>query len=107
MGQCTAKANRTGERCRRDAIKGGRVCISHGGKAPQVKKAAARRFAEASDLTLEKFVGAVNDDEVKPEHLMAAARDFRKLVIDLDHAEVAAESGSAVDDYLASLRKDE
>lgn len=45
--RCTATANRTGEQCQRAAIEGGRVCPMHGGRAPAVKAAAARRVAEA------------------------------------------------------------
>jgi hypothetical protein len=43
--QCTAKSARTGLRCRKFAIHGGTVCDRHGGRAPQVKRAAARRVA--------------------------------------------------------------
>lgn len=45
--RCTATAKRSGERCQRAAIPGGKVCIKHGGTAPQVKAAAERRLAEA------------------------------------------------------------
>lgn len=43
--RCTATSSRTGERCKRQAILGGTVCASHGGRAPQVQRAAARRLA--------------------------------------------------------------
>ena len=43
--QCAAK-NRRGEPCGRAPIKGATVCYVHGGRAPQVKAAAARRLAE-------------------------------------------------------------
>jgi hypothetical protein len=43
---CKART-RTGEPCRNYAIVGGRVCFSHGGRAPQVRRAAQRRIAEA------------------------------------------------------------
>ena len=43
--QCTATA-RSGTQCRRPAMRGGRVCASHGGKSPQARTAAARRLAE-------------------------------------------------------------
>lgn len=33
-------------RCRKDAIPGGTVCLTHGGKAPQIKAAALARVAE-------------------------------------------------------------
>lgn len=46
MSQCVATAKGTGRRCERDAIQGGEVCIMHGGKAPQVQRAAKRRLAE-------------------------------------------------------------
>lgn len=44
--KCVATAKATGAGCRRDAIAGGTVCVVHGGRAPQVKAAAARRVAE-------------------------------------------------------------
>lgn len=46
-GQCRATAKATGERCRRHAIRGGRVCQVHGGASASVKAAAARRVQEA------------------------------------------------------------
>jgi hypothetical protein len=41
--RCTAKSSRTGERCQKYAIRGSTVCSSHGGGAPQVKRAAEVR----------------------------------------------------------------
>lgn len=43
--RCTAKNNR-GEPCGRAPIKGGSVCPTHGGRAPQVKAAAEQRQLE-------------------------------------------------------------
>lgn len=43
--QCTAK-NRRGERCEKAPIKGGTVCKTHGGSAPQVRRKAALRLLE-------------------------------------------------------------
>ena len=45
MAQCTAKSSQSGERCKRAAIKGGKVCMMHGGKAPQVRNKAEARLA--------------------------------------------------------------
>lgn len=45
--RCTARANRTGQRCRRAAISGANVCPTHGGRAPAVKRRAAERVALA------------------------------------------------------------
>ena len=45
--RCTARNSR-GERCRRTPINGGTVCATHGGRAPQVVAAAARRLEQAA-----------------------------------------------------------
>ena len=45
--QCKAIAKRSGKQCTKAAIRGGTVCESHGGGAPQVKAAAARALAAA------------------------------------------------------------
>lgn len=44
--QCTAKRNSDGERCTKAPIKGGTVCATHGGSAPQVRRKAALRLLE-------------------------------------------------------------
>lgn len=44
---CTAKAKSTGKRCGNPPIPGGTTCRIHGGKAPQVLAAGARRVMEA------------------------------------------------------------
>jgi len=44
---CTAKAKSTGKRCRNPTVPGATVCRIHGGSAPQVRAAAARRILEA------------------------------------------------------------
>lgn len=45
-GYCTAWVKKRGRHCLRRAIKGGTVCPMHGGSAPQVRAAAARRVQE-------------------------------------------------------------
>lgn len=47
--RCTAKSKRSGERCRREATPGARVCASHGSKAPQVQRSARERLAALAD----------------------------------------------------------
>lgn len=44
--RCTARAKSTGERCKRAAAVGSKVCVKHGGGAPQVRAAAERRLAD-------------------------------------------------------------
>lgn len=46
--RCTAKAKQTGQRCKRAAIPGGKVCVMHGGAIPAVRAAAAKRKADAA-----------------------------------------------------------
>jgi hypothetical protein len=48
MKRCTARSSRTGEPCRRFPVRGATVCPSHGGRAPQVQRAAELRLAEAT-----------------------------------------------------------
>lgn len=48
--RCTATAKGTGERCRKLAIRGGKVCQTHGGGAPQVRERAADRVALAEAM---------------------------------------------------------
>ena len=43
---------RTGERCPKYHLKGTTVCMQHGGQAPQVRAAAARRVADAKAIEL-------------------------------------------------------
>ena len=47
--QCTARSTTSGEQCRKSAIRGGTVCETHGGSAPQVRRKAALRLLELVD----------------------------------------------------------
>lgn len=55
--KCTGKSSRTGKPCRRPPIKGGTVCTSHGGAAPQVQRAAATRLAFADAAAAVRRMG--------------------------------------------------
>ena len=48
--KCTATVKSTGLRCRKWAIRGSTVCLSHGAGAPQVRKKARERVALADAL---------------------------------------------------------
>lgn len=50
--RCSATVRSTGLQCKRAAIKGGSVCTTHGGNAPQVKKKAKERLLELVDPAL-------------------------------------------------------
>lgn len=47
LPKCTATSQTTGERCRQAPIAGGSVCVTHGGRAPQVRAAATARVEKA------------------------------------------------------------
>lgn len=59
--QCTA-TNVKGERCRRYAIPGGRVCSKHGGATRHIKEAARIRVEMASDRLMGKLIEIAYDD---------------------------------------------
>jgi len=61
MPQCTANSSQSGQRCRKEAIKGATVCRNHGGSAPQVRAKAAQRLLEAADPAAAYLVSLVRD----------------------------------------------
>ncbi len=59
--QCTATSSRTGKRCRQRPIRGGTVCATHGGSAPQVQRKAAERLAQMEQArTVELWGGRLD-----------------------------------------------
>ena len=53
---CTARRT-NGEQCRNFAIHGGRVCATHGGRAPQVRRAASKRLSLADTWSFIERMG--------------------------------------------------
>ena len=53
--QCTG-TNREGERCQRQPIPGGTVCVNHGGKAPQTIAAAKQRLLEGVEPAIARLL---------------------------------------------------
>jgi hypothetical protein len=74
MTVCTAHRT-NGEPCRAWAIHGGRVCVVHGGKAPQVRLSAEQRIRDLVDPSLNRIQKAIADDD-NPQLALAAARDI-------------------------------
>lgn len=54
---CKAKAKGSQQQCRRNALPGMTVCRMHGGAAPQVRRAALRRLAEAEAVEIANAYG--------------------------------------------------
>lgn len=80
--QCTATSKRSGQQCRRVPAPGASVCATHGGKAPQVKKAAEQRQAKAEVLVIAQRMAARAGVNVDPiEHLLDSLHHAAALVL--------------------------
>lgn len=86
--QCRAMSRRSGERCKRAAIRGGTVCAMHGGRAPAVRAAAARRVAlaeaetvvsQAVDARGPLTLGEVYEELLRTAALTVAWRDVLEV----------------------------
>jgi hypothetical protein len=112
--RCTATAKTTGERCKKTRKPGQKVCGSHGGEAPQNKKAALERLREAIDPLTAKKVQAADDcwqkymeakeedDENRMSHWLDKFNDMYEQVADragppkVKRSEHTGEDGGAV-----------
>lgn len=65
MALCTAHSSRTGEPCKKHAIRGGTVCTTHGGSIPAVKAKAAERLAALQDPAVTALAQAMDADSVQ------------------------------------------
>ena len=77
--KCTAHKSTNGEPCGNPPIKGGTVCRYHGGSAPQVREAAATRWAERLDREIDPSldkVAALRDGGKDERVQLAAAKDL-------------------------------
>lgn len=82
-GHCVASSRRTGLPCTLHAIKGGTVCIKHGGKSGHVRRKAERRLAALALPTLAKLHDyAMDGDRQVRQAAVKAATDL------LDRAEI-------------------
>jgi hypothetical protein len=93
--RCTATSSRTGERCRAHPVLGATVCVAHGGRAPQVRAAAARRLADAK---LRKAL-----DQVEVREVDDALAEFRRLMSEVvAFKDLAAAHVAALEDRIRS-----
>ena len=96
---CRAKSSQTGQPCRRWARVGSSVCPSHGGNAPQVKRAADARIRDMAEGPALEALDALVRDVKNPSVRLAAARDLldragfgarQKVDLNVIHQEAAA-----------------
>jgi hypothetical protein len=79
--KCTAKSKQTGKRCGQYPVPGCKVCRFHGGKAPQVEKAAEVRAAKMqAHAAAERMVARAGVDIDPIEHLLESLHRAAALV---------------------------
>lgn len=106
MAQCTATSSQSGKPCRAPAIRGGTVCVTHGGAAPQVREKARQRLLEAVDPLMAELIRlALHGDSEQVR--VAATKDAldraglsAKVQIE---SEVTIHDGDSVDREIARL----
>lgn len=59
QNRCVAKSTRSGEQCKKSAIRGSTVCKTHGGAAKQVAKKARERLMEMVEPALVQLIRIV------------------------------------------------
>lgn len=72
---CTAK-KKDGTPCKRPPIKGGNVCMSHGGAAPQVRRKANERLLQGVPKMLTELRRLATDESIPANVRLAAVRDW-------------------------------
>jgi hypothetical protein len=90
--RCTGTSTRSGERCKKAALKGATVCATHGGSAPQVKAAAKRRELERkANAEAQRMVAKAGVEQDPIEHLLdslylatALVQVWGEMVADID-----------------------
>ncbi len=74
--RCHAFSKTTGKRCGQPAIRGGTVCVVHGGSSPAAKAEAQRRIATMIDPALEVMYNLLVSPKTPPATRVVIARDL-------------------------------
>lgn len=95
--RCSAH-NSKGKPCRAWPIKGGTVCVAHGGAAPQVKAAARIRAVEmAAHETAERMLARAGIDADPIEHLLDSLQRATALMIVFGSLAAAIDDAAEID----------
>ncbi len=73
--RCTAKSKRSGEQCRRPALKGKAVCDFHGGRSTGPKTAEGQARQRASVLKTGNYTKAAMEDKAHSVRVLAGLED--------------------------------
>ena len=95
--QCVATSKRSGERCKRLASRGQRVCAMHGGKAPQALQAARVRLLEEDAARMVERLEGTPIADVTDLYDQIAKTGGRVLAL----VDLAAERVAALKDWTA------
>ena len=93
--KCTAKSGRTGAPCQKWPIRGGSVCGTHGGGAPQVRAAAEKRLEELRPAAISYLDWLLNQKEY-PSAGLGAAKDVLDRNDGKPHESVAVQHSGGI-----------
>ncbi len=93
--RCSAHTS-AGAPCRRWPIAGGRVCATHGGRAPQVVARARLRLAEAADPAAVRLVELLDSEDEAAQYRAAVAILDRAGIPKTDRVELTGAEGGPV-----------
>lgn len=98
MVQCKAKSKRSGEQCRRPAMRGREVCHTHGGKTPAGIASPHFKTGRWSKHLPERLTARYAESEHDPE-LMSLRQDIRLIDVLLQDDMTRLEAGESAETW--------